>query len=360
MPPHTQSKATWEQDAMRSKHGTRTGFTLIELLVVIAIIALLVGILLPSLAAAREAARTVKCAAGARSVAQGVYTYNATNRELYPAHYVYANSQTGLDWDMNDQDESNPAAANGYIHWSATLFDSGGSAAVTTDAFTCPSISTRGGAPRANPGANALDWEPGQSNDAGGTTPGDVPTDRQAPRIAYAGNAAIFPRNKFSANISTPRKNKLVKDSEIQLPSSTILTTEYFFRGNWDALTAPGAATATAIKSHRPITPFEGLTGTDVYLEPNTGGVARFRYPSLNDILPEAQVGLGAINGSNGTILNAVGRTHKGMRDTKGGSANFAYADAHVELQTVSDTIKKRRWGDRFYSLTGSGTQVQP
>ncbi len=346
---------------MRNEQRTRNGFTLIELLVVIAIIALLVGILLPSLAAARESARTVKCAAGARSTAQGVYTYNATNREVYPAHYLYANSANGVDWDINDQDESNPAASNGYIHWSSSLFDSGTSTSVSTDAFTCPSISTRGGAPRANPGANPIDWEPGQANDSGSTTPSDIPTDRQAPRMAFAGNGAIFPRNKFSPSITSARKNKFVKDSEIQLPSSTILTTEYFFNGNWDALTAPGASSSSVVKSHRPITPFEGLTGTDVYSEPNVGGVsARFRYPNAADILPTAQVGLGAINGTNGTILNAVGRTHKGVRDKNGGAANFGYCDGHVELMTVLDTIKKRRWGDRFYSLTGIATGVQP
>lgn len=332
------------------------GFTLIELLVVIAVIALLVGMLLPALGKAREAARMTKCSSNARSVAQGVYIYNATNKELFPPHYVYANSQTGSDWDIADQQEHNPVPANGYIHWSASLFDNNNPSAIGTEAFTCPSISTRGGAPRTNPGANANDWEAGQVSDTGGTTPADYPTDRQAARIAFTGNAAIFPRNKFQSG--SVRSNRLVKDSEIELPAQTIMATEFFFNGSWSALTAAGSGGNT-IKSHRPVTPFVGISsGANVYDEPPGGSIARFRYPDLSDIVPEKDVAEGAIEGANGTTLNAVGRTHKARADKNGGGANFAYTDGHVEYATIAETIKARRWGSRFYSLTGNGNGV--
>jgi prepilin-type N-terminal cleavage/methylation domain-containing protein len=62
----------------------RYAFTLIELLVVIAIIALLIGILLPSLGSARESARVAKCLSNARGTGLSMTLYATDWKSWYP------------------------------------------------------------------------------------------------------------------------------------------------------------------------------------------------------------------------------------------------------------------------------------
>ncbi len=62
----------------------RLGFTLIELLVVVAVIAILLGILIPSLAGARRAAKTMKCSSNMHQLAIALVNYTADYNMKYP------------------------------------------------------------------------------------------------------------------------------------------------------------------------------------------------------------------------------------------------------------------------------------
>ncbi|MDX2130857.1 MAG: prepilin-type N-terminal cleavage/methylation domain-containing protein [Planctomycetota bacterium] len=64
----------------------RRAFTLIELLVVIAIIALLIGILLPSLGSARRAERSTRCMSNMKNLVAGWTMYADAHREVLVAH----------------------------------------------------------------------------------------------------------------------------------------------------------------------------------------------------------------------------------------------------------------------------------
>jgi prepilin-type N-terminal cleavage/methylation domain-containing protein/prepilin-type processing-associated H-X9-DG protein len=335
-------------DKEPSMRNVRKAFTLIELLVVIAIISLLVSILLPSLNKAKEMARQVVCMSNMKSVITGTQMF-ATEGGKYPPSYVYPRADGSWHAGNGGQDLSKPL---GYLHWSTLVMGSGEEC--DASAFQCPSMQ-KGGAPRTNPGPNPGDWEEGQRSDRG-TSP-EAYVDLQPARVAFTANAAIIPRNKFPGYSPGVRSNRLVSPSEIEVPANTIMGSE--FNENWRVVADNGLS-----KSHRPVLGFTHLAsstvGNEVYNIPSrSGGPSGFIYPNVSELasMEFLDTATDILTNTN-CQLNAIGRHHSGNMtlDGKdlGGRANFMYCDGHVETRYVSETIKDRQWGEKFYSLTGN------
>lgn len=106
---------------LRRGHG---GFTLIELLVVIAIIALLVGILLPAIGAARDTARNGVCKSNMRQFGIALTMFAHDHRDHLPGVYTWWESDAWKrDWlagDVSPRREPRPGANNWRTVWEAS------------------------------------------------------------------------------------------------------------------------------------------------------------------------------------------------------------------------------------------------
>lgn len=89
MPGESQARSFGEGSSCRrrapSSAARSRAFTLIELLVVIAVIALLIGILLPALASARESGRSARCLSNLRHMGLACFAYADDHRGVGPA-----------------------------------------------------------------------------------------------------------------------------------------------------------------------------------------------------------------------------------------------------------------------------------
>lgn len=84
---------------MHRHSDIRHGFTLIELLVVISIVSLLISILLPALAKARQAAQRVTCMTNLHQTYLALKTYLVDNNGYFRPKILHRNTLSNIFWD---------------------------------------------------------------------------------------------------------------------------------------------------------------------------------------------------------------------------------------------------------------------
>jgi len=130
-----------KRERLAARGGFRA-FTLIELLVVISIIAVLIGLLLPAVQAAREAARRAQCTNNLKQTGLALHNYLSTN-DTFPPVVVLPRDRTTQPWSGLTRLLPYLEQTNLYnaINWSRDFeFTTNVTLAATkVGAFLCPS-----------------------------------------------------------------------------------------------------------------------------------------------------------------------------------------------------------------------------
>lgn len=126
---------------MRRLIHTRA-FTLVEILVVVGIVALVMGVLLPTIGRAREASRRASCMGNLRAIGQGLITYARDNKDEFPRILaVPTDNDDYLDTREPDADLASPFLnpTDGRNASYAALFLLVRGDILKPDVFVCPS-----------------------------------------------------------------------------------------------------------------------------------------------------------------------------------------------------------------------------